>query len=144
MTSLQGKIFLQLSITYIAIPQYAERADYQTIYDIIQKTKGFTFYSILLLNFAQMVCSQSWRPKGVFFSESAMCFSNLKKKYSKSLSWTWNLNFPPITVNNKFKFQAQDSNLEYFYFGDLEIRKTNRTFWKKANFRLFYALKIWI
>ena len=55
MTSLQGKIFLQLSITYIAIPQYAERADYQTIYDIIQKTKGFTFYSILLLNFAQMV-----------------------------------------------------------------------------------------
>ena len=35
--------------------------------------------------------------KGVFFSESAMCFSNLqisKKIYSKKLSWTWNLNFP--------------------------------------------------
>ena len=24
-------------------------------------------------------------------------------------------------VNNKFKFQAQDSFLEYFYFGDWEI-----------------------
>ena len=23
---------------------------------------------------------------------------NLKKKYSKKLSWAWNLNFPPITV----------------------------------------------
>ena len=53
--------------------------------------------------------------KGGFFSESAMCFSNLpilKKHYYKSLSRTLNLNFPPITVNNKFKFQAQDSNLE--------------------------------
>ena len=39
---------------------------------------------------------------------------NLKKKYSKNLFWAWNLNFPPITVNNKFKFQAQDSFLEYF------------------------------
>ena len=39
--------------------------------------------------------------KGVFFSESAIHFSNLqisKKKYSKKLSWTWNLNFPPITL----------------------------------------------
>ena len=31
-----------------------------------------------------------------------------KEKYSKFLSWAWNLNFLPITVNNKFKFQAQD------------------------------------
>ena len=54
--------------------------------------------------------------KGVFFSESVMRFSNLQNKYSKSLSWTWNLNFLPITVNNLFKFQAQDSDLEYSFW----------------------------
>ena len=54
-----------------------------------------------------------------------------KNKYSKSLSWIWNLNFLLITVNNKFKFQAQDSNMEYFYFEDLEIWKMIHTFWKK-------------
>ena len=39
--------------------------------------------------------------KGGFFSESAMCFLNIqisKRKYSEKLSWTWNLNFSPITV----------------------------------------------
>ena len=63
-----------------------------------------------------------------------MSLSNLhisKKKYSKSLSWTWNLNFPPITVNNLFKFQAQDSDLEYFLFWDLEVWKKHLSFWKK-------------
>ena len=68
--------------------------------------------------------------KMFFFSESGMCSSNLQKTYSKSLSWTWNLNFPPITVNKKFKFQAQDSNLEYFYFGDL---KNEPHFLKKSH-----------
>ena len=63
----------------------------------------------------------------------ALIIGNLKNMYSKSLSWSWNLNFPPVTVNNKFKFQAQDSNLEYFFL-DLEIWKTNRTFWIKATF----------
>ena len=33
-------------------------------------------------------------------------------KYSKSLSWTANLNFPPKPVDNLFKFSAQDSDLE--------------------------------
>ena len=45
--------------------------------------------------------------------------------------WThpsWNLKFSPITVNNLFKFQAQDSDLESFFW---EIWKTNHTFWKK-------------
>ena len=69
--------------------------------------------------------------KVAFFRKCDVFFKspNLQKKYSKSLSWTWNLNFPPIRVNNKFKLQAQDSNLEYF---DLEILKRNRTFWIKA------------
>ena len=70
--------------------------------------------------------------KSGFFQKVQCVFQISKKMYSISPSWTWNLNFPPITVNNKFKFQAQDSNLEYFYFGDL--KKTNRTFWKKDTF----------
>ena len=60
--------------------------------------------------------------KGGFFSESAIRFSNLqisKKKYSKKLSWTWNL-----------KFQVQDSSLEYFFFGDL---KNELHFLKKSH-----------
>ena len=69
--------------------------------------------------------------KGGFF-QKVWCVFQFSKKYSKLLSWTWNLNFPPITVNNKFKFQAQDGNLEYFYFGDL---KNESHFLKKATFK---------
>ena len=40
--------------------------------------------------------------KGGFFSESALkffqIFKSQKNKYSKKLSWAWNLYFPPITV----------------------------------------------
>ena len=36
-------------------------------------------------------------------------------------------------MGGKFKFQAQDSFLEYFYFGDLEIWKTNSLFLKKSH-----------
>ena len=53
-----------------------------------------------------------------------------KKNYSKSLSWAWNLNKLFTVMGGNFKFQVQDSDLEYF----LEIwrfEKTNRTFWKK-------------
>ena len=39
-----------------------------------------------------------------------MCFSNLQRKI-----------FQKTTLKLKFKFQAQDSLLEYFYFEDLEI-----------------------
>ena len=52
--------------------------------------------------------------KGVFFQKVRFVFQISKINYSKSLSWTWNLKFPPITVNNLVKFQAQDSDLEYF------------------------------
>ena len=60
--------------------------------------------------------------KGGFVSESVMCFSNLqisKQSYSNIPKTIQNIQY--VTVNNKFKFQAQDSNLKYFYFGDLEI-----------------------
>ena len=61
-----------------------------------------------------------------------------KWKYSKLLSSAWNLNFLFTVIGGKFKFQVQDSDLEYFFSGDLEIWKTNHTFWKKATFSCKY------
>ena len=45
-----------------------------------------------------------------------MCFSNLQNKYSKSLSWAWNLNKLFTVIGGKFKFQVQDSDLEYLFW----------------------------
>ena len=56
-------------------------------------------------------------PKGGFYLEREMRFSNLqisKEIYSKSLSWAWNLNELFTVFGGKFKFQVQDSDLEYF------------------------------
>ena len=55
-------------------------------------------------------------PKGGFKSEDTGEFLHLQHKYSKSLSWAKNLNFPPKTVNNLFKFSAQDGDLEYLFW----------------------------
>ena len=54
--------------------------------------------------------------KGGFKSEETREFFRCQNKYSKSLSWAENLNFPPKTVNNLFKFSAQDSDLEYLFW----------------------------
>ena len=54
-----------------------------------------------------------WTIKGGFKPEDTGKNLRLQHKYSKSLSWAENLNFPPKTVNNLFKFSAQDSDLEY-------------------------------
>ena len=51
--------------------------------------------------------------KGGFKSEDTGKNFHCQYKYSKSLPWAENLNFPPKTVNNLFKFFAQDSDLEY-------------------------------
>ena len=51
--------------------------------------------------------------KDGFKSEETGGFLLLQNKYSESLSWAENSNFPPKTVNNLFKFFAQDSDLEY-------------------------------
>ena len=59
------------------------------------------------------VCSINKTSKGSFKSEDTGEFLHLQHKYSKSLSCAENLNFPPKTVNNLFKFSAQDSDLEY-------------------------------
>ena len=58
--------------------------------------------------------------KGGFFQKVRFVFQiskSQKKKFSKKLSWAWNLNFPPITVhcnwqeNLKFKFPTNNSTL---------------------------------
>ena len=54
--------------------------------------------------------------KGGSKSEEAGGFLHLQDKYSKSLSWAENLNFPPKSVNNLFKFSAQDCDLEYLFW----------------------------
>ena len=51
-----------------------------------------------------------------FQSEETGGFLPLQNKYSKSLSWAENLNFLPKTVNDLFKFSAQDRDLEYLYW----------------------------
>ena len=51
--------------------------------------------------------------EGGFKSEDTGECLHCQHKYSKSLSWAENLNFPPKTVNNTFKFSAQDRDLEY-------------------------------
>ena len=60
-------------------------------------------YVLLLTNIGGMISEDNGR------------FLLLQKKYSKSLYWAENLNFLPITVNNLFKFSAQDSNLEFLF-----------------------------
>ena len=50
---------------------------------------------------------------GGFKSEDTREFLRCQIKYSKSLSWAENFNFPPKKVNNLIKFSAQDSDLEH-------------------------------
>ena len=71
---------------------------------------GHLFHTFLMkyLTFKQAI------PKGGFKSEDTGEFLHLQHQYSKSLYWAENLNFLPKTVNNLFKFFAQDSDLEYF------------------------------
>ena len=42
-----------------------------------------------------------------------------------------NLNFPPITINNLFKFSAYDDRDLEYYFGKV---KSSRILWPKATF----------
>ena len=73
----------------------------------------------------------------LFFRKFDSFFKSLNLQntyYSKLLSWAWNLNLLFTVIGGKFKFQAQDSFLEYLFY--LEIWKTNHTFWKKDTFAL--------
>ena len=51
--------------------------------------------------------------KGGFKSEITGEFFRCQHKYSKSLSWAENLNKLLTVLGGKFKFSAQDSDLEY-------------------------------
>ena len=77
--------------------------------------------------------------KGGFFQKVRWIFfrsPNLKKKYSKKLSWAWNLNFPPITVycnwreNLNFKLRIVFWNNFFWRFGDL---KNESNFLKRSH-----------
>ena len=49
-------------------------------------------------------------------SEDTGSFLHCPNKYSKSLSWAENLNKFFIDLGGKFKFSAQDSDLEYLFW----------------------------
>ena len=53
--------------------------------------------------------------KGGFKSEDTGDFFCCQNKYSKSLSWAENLNKLFTFLGGKFKFSAQDSDLEYLF-----------------------------
>ena len=64
-----------------------------------------------------------------------------KQRYSKSRLWPWNLNLSPKTVNNLFKFHAQERDLEHIF---LEIWQMHHTFWIKATFNEAFASELFL
>ena len=50
---------------------------------------------------------------GGFMSEDTGCFLHCQNKYSKPLSWAENLNKLFTDLGRKFKFSAEDSEMEY-------------------------------
>ena len=71
--------------------------------------------------------------KGGFKSEETGGFLLLQNKYSKSLSWAENLNKLFTALGGKFKFSAQDSDLEYQNLVFI-LEKYFSLFWLKATF----------
>ena len=91
------------------------------------------------LNFFHEICRLLWSVLKVAFFQKVQCVFQISKKiYSKKLSWTWNLNF-------KLRIVFWKIFLEIWR----KIKKTNRTFWKKATFsggiytRLFQIEKLY-
>ena len=62
---------------------------------------------------SQILTPESKTYKNGFKSEDTGEFLLLQNKYSKSLSWAENLNKLFTVLGGKFKFSAQDSDLEY-------------------------------
>ena len=62
----------------------------------------------LLKKLSKVIWQQMTLAKGGFKSEETGGFLSLQNKYSKSLSWAENLDFPPKSENNLFKLSAQD------------------------------------
>ena len=85
--------------------------------------------------------------KGGFFSKSAMCFSHCQNKYSKSVSWAWNLNKLFSVMGGKFKFQVQESDLEYLFWQcekliALSEKRPLYVYWPQITHFYHLALKI--
>ena len=54
--------------------------------------------------------------KGGFMSEDTEGFLSCQNEYSKSLSWAENLNKLFTILGGKFKFSAQDNDLEHSFW----------------------------
>ena len=63
----------------------------------------------------KVIVVKSSPDKGGFISEDAGGFLHCQNKYSKSLSWAENLNKLFTDLGGKFKYSAQDSDLEYIF-----------------------------
>ena len=73
------------------------------------------------------------KTKGGFF-QKVRCVFQISKKDTPKTILNLKFKFPAnsyTVIGGKFKFQAQDSFLEYFYFGDL---KNESLFLKKNTF----------
>ena len=71
-------------------------------------SKSSQFWNLFWLKLCQSKNILTCLPKGGFKSEETWKKFWCQKKYSKSLSWAENLNFPPKKVNSLLKFSAQD------------------------------------
>ena len=60
--------------------------------------------------------------KGGYISEGILILVPLPRKGAKSCHWADNLNFPPITVNNLFKFSTQGSDLAPFIGNGTKVK----------------------
>ena len=75
------------------------------------KPKIGLFLNFMIINFLL------WTLKVAFFRkwDSLIKSLNLPKNYSKILSWVWNLNKLFTDMGGNFKFQTEDSFLEYVF-----------------------------
>ena len=72
-------------------------------------------------------------------------FLHLQNRYSKSLSWAKNSNFPPKSVNTVLKFSPQDSDLEFWRSKKSPVSSDskpplaglNQTYWQELPFLKF-------
>ena len=83
------------------------------------------YWEKILLNY---YISTNWNRflKWLFSESVVICFSHFQNKYSKSLSWAWNLNAYWYGRENQIS-----SSWWWFGIFILAMWKTYRTFWKK-------------
>ena len=87
---------------------------YFTMSDIVHKgTNFFWVAETWNLTLGNTSVNIDHALKGGFKSEDTRVFLYLQNKYSNSLSWAENLNKLFTDLGGKFKFSAQDSDLEY-------------------------------